>query len=130
MACQTARVAYHESYWVVVGTAAPVIALAATVTYSQGFALVSGPDRRVRVFGWVAHVSQGICVLVQVVALAHALTSLTKNSDNGLNPAAVELYIGLFLLLLGGLITAAGRGFAADATGQGVSEESDQEPTS
>lgn len=34
-ACQTSGVAFHNDFWVVVGTAAPVIALAAVVTSGQ-----------------------------------------------------------------------------------------------
>lgn len=35
MTCQTARVHYHKAFWVVVGTAAPVIALAGVVAMAQ-----------------------------------------------------------------------------------------------
>jgi hypothetical protein len=35
MACQTARVHYHEQFWVVVGTTAPVVALAVLVAWWQ-----------------------------------------------------------------------------------------------
>ena len=34
-ACQTTRVTYHQAFWVVVGTAGPVVALAGVVAWAQ-----------------------------------------------------------------------------------------------
>jgi hypothetical protein len=111
----------HESFWVVVGTAAPVIALAAvvaatdTVRFSDGWTRPARaadeeewPEewlRRWRSLSISLWGMSGVLLTVQVVALISALTALYQNSDPvpGLIPLLAEpTSIGL-LFIMGGV---------------------------
>src|SRR5215472_10070493 len=96
--------AYHEAFWVVIGTAAPVITLAATVGYHQ---LSSQPaPKHVTWFDTsraaIGYLALGGCVLLQVAALTDALNSLGDARDLGSLQVAKNLVVcGLGLLFLG-----------------------------
>jgi len=73
---------YHESFWVVVGTAAPVIALANAVTVERltlrAFNDFSAPQRGRHVAAVIASMSLFLCV----VLLAFTVVSLIWEADS------------------------------------------------
>jgi amino acid transporter len=103
---------YHEAYWVVIGTAAPVIALAAVVAFNQANI---GLERLIRnqpreeaaekvpigfwasLFSFMALI---LCVISQLWAFVLSLLTLaTKNEDgNTVVEGGVLAGGGLFLL--------------------------------
>jgi hypothetical protein len=97
--------AFHETFWVVVGTAAPVIALACVVSMSDGlgsFASFTRSIRRVpkirRTMLWLAALG-GINFANQGVMLFVALFSLAVGKDEGDLLTSVLLTTGGIVLL-------------------------------
>ncbi len=108
-ACQTARVAYHEAFWVVVGTAAPVIALASAVVYNRAPAVMADATKRRRETGHDAGVARfafavGMmvsgCLVSQVVAFGAALLCLARETDISSPVTIGVVQLGGFVLLL------------------------------
>jgi hypothetical protein len=92
---------YHEAFWVVVGTAAPVITLAAIVASGQLHLPETHYVERVVVRTTVvASGILGLCCGTQIVALGEALNSLAHERDTTslVGPATV-IIVGLLLLL-------------------------------
>src|SRR6516162_1398940 len=108
MACETAPVAYHKDFWVVVGTAAPVIALAAVVALNQ-LPIREPPGQqtsmRAAVVGFSALCLFYACLLLQVLSLYRALGSLAHEHDeSSLKSATIVSISGIALLAVGGLL--------------------------
>src|SRR6266542_432450 len=109
--CHTARMAhpYHETYWVVIGTAAPVIALAAVVALNPANIGLERLIRNqpqdteklpinfwLRLFNFMA---LQLCVMSQLGAFVLSLVALaTKNDGNAVVAGGVLAGGGLFLL--------------------------------
>jgi hypothetical protein len=103
--CKTASVSYHESFWVTVGTAAPVIALASIVSTSDAFGRVvartSGRD--LSAGGSLPRVSYYLASFVlttQMFILGLALASLA-NGRNVIRPVFMTWAEPAALLILG-----------------------------
>jgi hypothetical protein len=115
MACQTARVAYHKDFWVVVGTAAPVIALAAVVALNQvPNRPPPGQPRNMpaSVAALIAISALYACLILQAVSLSRALDSLAHERDQAnLKSATTATISGIALLGVGGVSTAAAQEF-------------------
>ncbi len=83
MFAENGRVAFHADFWVVTGTAAPVIALAAVVQASDALVAVlpardQGDARAVAMASyWIA----GGNLMVQVAVLTLSLLSLADGSN-------------------------------------------------
>jgi hypothetical protein len=103
---------YHEEYWVVIGTAAPVIALAAVVALNQANV---GLERIIRnqpqeevaekvpigywpsLFYFMALL---LCVLSQLVAFVLSLLTLARKNETGNTVVAAGVLAGGGLFLL------------------------------
>jgi hypothetical protein len=77
---------YHEAFWVVAGTAAPVIALALAVTtsdlYGGGIVLPDrGPGKVLRTVGYIAYLAAAIDFVLMVALLGLSLGSLYARED-------------------------------------------------
>jgi hypothetical protein len=90
---------YHEAFWVVVGTAAPVITLAAIVaTGHLRFPEGDYVERVVLRPTLVKAVMLAACMGAQVTVLAVTLQSLRQERDTNLIGATVAIILGLLLL--------------------------------
>lgn len=89
----SAHAAYHEQFWVVAGTAAPVIALAAV--------LVLGPsyDMSTALLGKVVFTLISMATLAELVVLCTSLISLSVGRDVLSPVVAGVLAVGGFVLL-------------------------------
>jgi hypothetical protein len=123
---QTARVVFHETFWVVTGTAAPVIALAAVVSVndlgnetgrleealdraSEAFrgsaeieAMMSGRPSPIRLVNLLARL-QTLNILLQALLLTVSLVSI--DFQRNLVPVWISVLIpvvGVVLLMLAG----------------------------
>lgn len=124
-ACQTARMAYHETlwmvaraateskppyheaFWITMGTAAPVIILAAIVVFGEASEIIS--EDETFWFGILAAVLIAACVSVQGLALSTALESLSHYNDASFAWAMKELWVGLVLLAAATVLTSYGK---------------------
>ena len=114
--CQTASVSFHESFWVAIGAAAPVIALAAIVAFTDTGRTWADwlRDQRDKndedikqgyVMLWTGSVAGLVNVLLQVVTLVLALLSLAASHDRvPLIVAEIMAPLGIFLLLVNGIV--------------------------
>jgi hypothetical protein len=105
-------VAYHEAFWVVIGTAAPVVALAAVVAEGQVMRAVldittreDGTLRtRLSSAGIVVLAGVGflvLCVFLQIAGFLDAVRSLAMERDSASTWRGIlEITTGIFLLLL------------------------------
>jgi hypothetical protein len=100
-------VAYHETFWVVIGTAAPVIALAGTVTFFQApgalsdAGLVRGDAGRTAIHAaWLAFIASVACISLEVGALWAALSSIAARADAAGVTVIQYVTVGGFVLLL------------------------------
>jgi hypothetical protein len=98
----TGRMAYHEAFWVAVAAAAPVIALANTVTMTDvaGVWLDAKVKRRSSIAREVyigVLVFSGSSLLTQAYYLYRALQSLIAQNDAA-RPRAVAFYVAFGLL--------------------------------
>jgi hypothetical protein len=111
------RVAYHEAFWVVVGTAAPVIALADVVLVGQLVATGSAEQNRPDRLDNLVFVVLAACFTSQLFLLLFALDSLATDSDAVSTWwAAATTTFGIFLLFAaGGFIALAPRARSAFA---------------
>ena len=112
LACHTVHMAFHESFWVAVATAAPVIALANTVSLIDvvNVRLSSKvPHRRPRSWNsWASKVAyfsviflSCLNLLNQSLLMTAALQSLLAGSDiRSGGPAITFLSIGLVYVLI------------------------------
>ncbi len=117
---------YHESFWVTIGAAAPVIALASTVSIADarvareflGTALYTrapSPERtdvalRALRFNTLANLIGFANGFLQVVMLSLALYSLaTVHDQTPLIIPGIAVPLGFFLLFAGSLIAASVR---------------------
>ena len=120
---------YHSDFWVVVGAAAPVLALAHAVTFERFFAmsLRSGQlktavqarvprtqKRKSRLLIWLVVAAPGrlsmVGMLASVSALVIALLALADTNDNaGLGLAQILMAISAIALLLQPLLGAFSR---------------------
>jgi hypothetical protein len=111
-------VTYHESFWIAVAAAAPVIALAAVVAFTDT-ARIGGvgqirpadadPDllKMVRWGIWGGYGAGLVNVLLQAATLLLALLSLAAGHDQApLIVAEITAPLGIFLLVMGGAIGA------------------------
>lgn len=113
---------FHENFWITVGAAAPVVALAAVVSFTDGIRVVESVNdlgRTAKVDWPTKNAERGVTVLaslfvisaaniiLQVVALALALTALAQGHNS---VAPVLLVVGeplsVLLLLVTGILTA------------------------
>jgi hypothetical protein len=115
-------VAYHETFWVVAGTAAPVIALAAVVTVSSTSRAVA--EAAENFDGWatlratagpiIAYVAAGIDIVWMANLLGESLGSLGAGTDStSIGSAIFSAEAGLFLLLFAAVAPIAGRMFSS-----------------
>jgi hypothetical protein len=111
-------VAFHEDFWVVVGTAAPVIALGNTVAAGQIFEALDTlrPDKPLppvpatslrqkmrlirQVPGWSAYLIAVVAFTLNAVALSVALISLSSGRDIWPTLAAVVTVVAAMLLTM------------------------------
>lgn len=115
----------------VVGTAAPVIALAAVVALNQ-LPIREPPGQRTSLradaVGFFAICVFVACVFLQGVSLYHALGSLAHERDEAsLNSATITSISGIALLAVGGLVADAARVIRREAKlhnpGAGLSDQ-------
>jgi hypothetical protein len=111
-------VAYHQNFWIAVAAAAPVIALAAVVAFTDtarvggvGQIRPAGADpnllKMVRWGIWGGHAAGLVNVLLQAATLLLALLSLAAGHDQApLIVAEITAPLGIFLLVVGGAIGA------------------------
>jgi hypothetical protein len=100
-------VAYNETFWVVVGTAAPVIGLGAVLGVYQSaslgaHALRSGSKRRELQAMFIGYMLAA-CLASELIAFYFAIDSLAVQRDNA--PISLVEYLtagGFALLVLGG----------------------------
>jgi hypothetical protein len=102
---------YHEAFWIVAGTAAPVIALAAVVAYGQLADVWPGEDDADPAAKQVltgASIALVLSFLTQGAVLGTALLSLAAYRDKWGVPGVAFWLIGagIFLLWIGALLTA------------------------
>jgi hypothetical protein len=92
---------YHETFWVVTGSAAPVIMLAAIVAFGQlQTPDVDGVPRAVVTTISVGAAILSSCFVTQFLALSRALDSLSQERDTArLGEEKRLIVLGLFLLL-------------------------------
>ena len=108
-------VAYHEAFWVVMGTSAPVIGLAAVVSYNQSSAAFNWSKRQRRlgvpgarrnyqlavVTGWMVIT----CLSFEFVVFGTALIALASGTDLHLVEAAtIVTLVGWWLFVPAGLV--------------------------
>ena len=103
--------AYQKDFWVVAGTAAPVIALAAIISYYQSVQVFQPKlklgRRVVAVIGGLASCS---CLAFEISVFLFALLSLANGGDIFGLGGIIWLAVGGFaLLLVGGLIAYLGQ---------------------
>ena len=98
MACQTARVAYHEAFWVVVGTAAPVIALGSIVAFGRAISLLGG-RRTQLLIGVFSMLFLTACFGFTTLVMFVSLLSLAKGRD-GKDLISVSSFLLFSMLLL------------------------------
>jgi hypothetical protein len=127
----TAAMAFHESFWVVAGTAAPIIALANLVAIGDGWGLSESfsphyvkPQtedqwklvrKGKRAAFWIYFI--GLCnLLVQSLIVFAALTSLEDGKNQLPTALAVSIEtVGILACLFSALITARWRAIAQQA---------------
>ena len=87
-ACDTSAVVYHETFWVVAGTAAPIIALAAVVSIGQvpkevlKAAPLKTPAARWKFAAWlVTYACNAADLLLMLSVLRDSLNSLARHAD-------------------------------------------------
>jgi hypothetical protein len=108
-------VAYHEAFWIAVAAAAPVVALAAIVAYTDLGRIIGRRPEPGRAnpasFKTLAEVLvtgmavAWINVVLQAVTLLLALLSLAADHDQApLIIAEITTPLGIFLLLVSGVI--------------------------
>ena len=108
--------AYHKDFWVVVGTAAPVIAVAAVIAYNQSAANWGRARERPGAGTPSGHIvarramvtthTVAIAIGLELIGLVFALMSLAGEADWIGVAAGIITTIGGFLLLLVGGLTA------------------------
>jgi hypothetical protein len=124
---------YHEAFWVVAGTAAPVIALAVIVVMPDilirgatalGQKAKGGPDRRSTIgLAFVALLIAVALLTFQASALVFSLDSIA-NADNEVSPRVVEAFTGpsitglMLIVILSGLIRYQAAGPGSASTGE------------
>jgi hypothetical protein len=105
LVCNTTYMAYHEAYWVAIATAAPVIALANTVSITDAvnFWLSVKARRRGSVPGawYVTVLFWSVCnIAIQLMALILALLSLLNGKDSDTIIAFMSMVAGFVFVLL------------------------------
>jgi hypothetical protein len=101
---------FHESFWVVVGTAAPIIALAAVVSTSDAIAIKWRKHSTWHTFPMIPYYLGQMNVCLQFIVLLASLESLAQAKNAA--PPSVAAWIaalGLPLLLATGMLNTAMR---------------------
>ena len=89
----SAHAVYHEAFWVVAGTAAPVVALAAVVAVGPTY------DMSTALLGKVAFALISIATLAELAVLSASLISVSVGRDVLSPVVTAVLAVGGFLLL-------------------------------
>lgn len=126
---------YHADFWVLAGTTAPIVALAAIASAGSTLAALSGQQRlSARLLKFAAYFICLLNIALQVVIAQAALTSLAAGHDSDpLHGTTDHVVTGLFLLfasLIGRIPAEAGkaRGRARLKNQPAIADDAGPEP--
>jgi hypothetical protein len=126
LASHAAAMPFRSDFWVVVGTAAPVIVLAMVISVGSAIELITGlPPKGTAGLGLISYLLAGVTLAMQFALFLGSLLSLAVGSDVFSKTAAAvleiltvaALFMAAFIGGVGRVYLAAAREKAAQAKG-------------